>query len=70
MTYDNMLVLIQNEEMLATFVFKSTRDREIDPARTAYITTSSKSMSSVEVNVDRTSRRRSAAGAKERIERR
>lgn len=53
-----------------TLVLRSTREREIDPARVAYITTSSNSMSSVEVKVDRTSRRRSAAGAKERIERR
>ena len=42
----------------------------MDPAMTAYMTTSSNSMSSVEVNVDRTSRRRSAAGANDRIERR
>ena len=53
-----------------TFDFKSTREREMDPAMTAYMTTSSNSMSSVEVNVDRTSRRRSAAGANDRIERR
>jgi hypothetical protein len=53
-----------------TFDFRSTREREMDPAMTAYITTSSNSISSVEVKVDKTSRRRSAAGAKDRIERR
>ena len=53
-----------------TLVLRSTREREIDPASVAYMTTSSNSMSSVEVNVERTSRRSSAAGANERIERR
>ena len=53
-----------------TFDFRSTRERDMDPAMTAYMTTSSNSMSSVEVNVDKTSRSKSAAGAKDRIERR
>jgi hypothetical protein len=53
-----------------TLVWRSTLESEIDPARTAYITTSSNSISSVDVNVERTSRRRSAAGANDRIERR
>jgi hypothetical protein len=43
---------------------------EMVPARTAYMTTSSNSMSSVDVNVDKTSKRRSAAGEKDRMERR
>src|SRR5271156_601321 len=55
---------------LATLSFRSTRARDIDPARAAYMTTSSNSISSVEVKVERTSSKRSAAGAKDRMERR
>jgi hypothetical protein len=53
--------------MLA-FFFKSTRFKEIAPAKTAYLTNSLYSINSVDMNVDKVSRNKFAAVLKSRID--